>query len=161
MSTGSRLAEALREFEVYAAETGLNLTRFDGVAAPWCSVETSRHWQTWRAALAAHEAEQAAEAQPVAFVHWPMSGAPRLVWYSNKALEDAIRKARDDHQPDLLLYTRPLEPLTDEQISKGCNYAIELSCEVERAAFRKGVKFAEDAHRIGKGASHNVRAKQP
>lgn len=63
-----------------------------------------------------HLAEQAAEAQPVAFVHWPISGAPRLVWYGNKALEDAIRKACDGHQPDLLLYPRPQQPLSDEQI---------------------------------------------
>ncbi|MDT8998376.1 hypothetical protein RQP53_03690 [Paucibacter sp. APW11] len=41
--------EELREFEAHASELGLDLTRFDGIAAPWRSVETSKHWQTWRA----------------------------------------------------------------------------------------------------------------
>lgn len=46
------LGEELREFEVHASELGLDLTRFEGIAAPWLSVETSKHWQTWRAARA-------------------------------------------------------------------------------------------------------------
>lgn len=46
----------------------------------------------------------AQQAEPVAFVHWPLSGGPRLVWYSNKALEAAILKAYEGHQADLLLY---------------------------------------------------------
>lgn len=49
---------------------------------------------------------QPAEA-PTAFVHTPLSGPPRLVWYSNKALESAIRKASEGPQPDVLLYTTP------------------------------------------------------
>lgn len=45
--------------------------------------------------------------EPVAFVNWPLRGAPRLVWYSNKALQDAILKSHEGHIPDMLLYTRP------------------------------------------------------
>lgn len=59
-----------------------------------------------------------AGAEPVAFVHWPLSGPPRLVWYSNKALDAAILKTYEGHQPDMLLYTHPPArvPLTDEEI---------------------------------------------
>lgn len=64
-----------------------------------------------RAALAA-PAPQAAR-DPVAFVHWPQSGPPRLVWYSNKELYAAIAaKRHNDHVPDLLLY--PAAPQTKE-----------------------------------------------
>lgn len=45
--------QELKEFEVHASEIGLDLTKFDGIAAPWASVETSKHWQTWCAARAA------------------------------------------------------------------------------------------------------------
>ena len=55
--------------------------------------------------------------EPVAFVHWPMSGPPRLVWYSNKALENAIQKAHEGYQPDMRLYTHPSpDSLRDEYL---------------------------------------------
>lgn len=50
---------------------------------------------------------QPAGAEPVAFVHWPLNGPPRLVWYSNKAMHEAIEKgnkAQNGYVPDLLLY---------------------------------------------------------
>lgn len=70
-----------------------------------------------------------------------------------ESVAHAAKKAAEELAPAFAaLAAQPAsperKPLTDEQISKGCNYAIELSNEIERAAFRKGVKFAEDAHRI-------------
>lgn len=63
-------------------------------------------WQQYREALAPPP-------EPTAFVHWPLNGPPRLVWYSNKALHAAIeasRKAQNGHVPDLLLYAAAPSP---------------------------------------------------
>lgn len=38
-----------------------------------------------------------------------------------------------------------LKRLTDEQIAVGLNIAIELACEIEQAAFKKGARWAEQA----------------
>ena len=46
--------------------------------------------------------------EPAAFIHWPINGPPRLVWYSQKALNDAILKTHEDgYKPDVKLYTAP------------------------------------------------------
>lgn len=93
-------------------------------------------------------------AQQIAVTHgdvgrlWSELGLPSMVsrhWnIFHQRFLPAILAAHPNAQPA----SPERKPLTDEQISKGCNYAIELSNEIERAAFRKGVKFAEDAHRI-------------
>lgn len=58
--------------------------------------------------------------EPMAFVHWPLSGPPKLVWHSNKALEDAIIKSHEGHQPDLLLYTaQPAAPSCPVKLTIG------------------------------------------
>ena len=58
--------------------------------------------------------------EPVAFIHWPINGPPRLAWYSQKAPNDAILKTYEGHQPDVKLYTAPQpverEPLTPREI---------------------------------------------
>ena len=55
------------------------------------------------------EAAPKQEAQePAAFINWPINGPPRLVWYSQKALNDAILKTHEDgYKPDVKLYTAP------------------------------------------------------
>ena len=58
------------------------------------------------------DAQQAAPQQgaqePVAFIHWPVNGPPRLVWYSKKALNNAILKTHEDgYKPDVKLYSAP------------------------------------------------------
>lgn len=135
--SAEKLAEAMRKIAGYS----MSQFRSQADMSAQCVDDAAK-------AIAAHEAEQeqeqAAEAKPVAFVHWPMSGAPKLVWYSNKALEDAIRKAYDDHQPDLLLYTRPQQPLTDEQAMANAPPGIT------KHSYLKGFRDAEQAHGIGK-----------
>ena len=54
------------------------------------------------------EAYQQEAQEPAAFIHWPINGPPRLVWYSQKALNDAILKTHEDgYKPDVKLYTAP------------------------------------------------------
>lgn len=65
-------------------------------------------------------AQPAAQAEPVAFVHWPLNGPPRLVWYSNKALHEAIEKgnkAQNAYVPDLLLYAPSHRPAQAEPVA--------------------------------------------
>lgn len=90
--------------------------------------------------------------EPVAFIHWPINGPPRLAWYSQKALNDAILKTYEGHQPDVELYTAPQpvgrEPLTHAQakalVSKYGNDPLHLVYQVEVA------------HGIKKGGQHGV-----
>lgn len=93
-------------------------------------------WRCYRAALASAPTEpmSAPTAEPVAFVHWPISGPPRLVWYSNAALEDAILKTHKGYQPDLLLYATPPSAATPEPSD-----AERLDAELWRLAIRKGI----------------------
>lgn len=89
--------------------------------------------------------------KPTAFVHWPLNGAPRLVWYSNDALHAAIRKAHEGPQCDVMLYAHPpaapaLVPLTDaqqrhaaigqslERAAKDLPHGYDLSVCIERGA---------------------------
>lgn len=58
-----------------------------------------------RASLAAN-----AGSEPVAAIHWPIGGPPRLMWHSNAALHAAIRKAHEGHQSDVPLYDHPSPP---------------------------------------------------
>ena len=61
-----------------------------------------------RAVLAKWAAPQQEAQEPAAFIHWPINGPPRLVWYSQKALNDAILKTHEDgYKPDVKLYTAP------------------------------------------------------
>lgn len=55
--------------------------------------------------------------EPTAFVHWPIDGPPRLVWYSQKALNDAILKTYEGHQPDVKLYTAQAAPAAAKEPS--------------------------------------------
>ena len=78
---------------------------------------------------------------PVAFIYWPINGPPRLAWYSQKVLNDAILKTYEGHQPDVKLYTAPQpverEPLTHAQakalVSKYGNDPLHLVYQVEVA----------------------------
>lgn len=63
------------------------------------------YWKAGRASLAA-----SAGSEPVAAIHWPIGGPPRLMWHSNAALHTAIRKAHEGHQSDVPLYTHPSPP---------------------------------------------------
>lgn len=91
--------------------------------------------------------------EPVAFIHWPINDSPRLVWYIQKAPNDAILKTSEGPQPDVKLYAAPQpavrEPLTDGQIAElmrdtwGCasvapRHALEFARVVERAHGIKG-----------------------
>lgn len=107
-------------------------------------------------ALAQARAEQA---EPVAFVHWPFNGgSPKLVWYSNKALEKAIHKAHEGHQSDLLLYppaapVAKLEPLDKEHL-----FAVwEASTHVQGSAsfpeFMAHYEVLLDAHNAKLGGA--------
>lgn len=72
-----------------------------------------REFEHERAAAlrAAHgQAPAGAAREPTAFIHWPINGPPRLVWYSQKALNDAILKTYEGHQPDVKLYTAQAAP---------------------------------------------------
>lgn len=51
-----------------------------------------------------------AGSEPVAAIHWPIGGPPRLMWHSNAALHAAIRKAHEGHQSDVPLYPHPSPP---------------------------------------------------
>lgn len=55
--------------------------------------------------------------EPTAFIHWPIDGPPRLVWYSQKALNDAILKTYEGHQPDVKLYTAQTAPAAAKEPS--------------------------------------------
>lgn len=65
------------------------------------------HYKPRMQALTALDALEQAMREPVAFVHWPIHGAPRLVWYGNKPLGAAIIKSYEGHQPDMLLFAAP------------------------------------------------------
>ncbi len=68
-----------------------------------------QHWAEYEPGklIAALDALEQAMREPVAFVHWPIHGAPRLVWYGNKPLGAAIIKSYEGHQPDMLLFAAP------------------------------------------------------
>lgn len=72
-------------------------------------------------AVLAKWGQTAHSGEPVAFIYWPINGPPRLAWYSQKVLNDAILKTYEGHQPDVKLYTAPQpverEPLTEAQIN--------------------------------------------
>lgn len=55
--------------------------------------------------------------EPTAFIHWPIDGPPRLVWYSQKVLNDAILKTYEGHQPDVKLYTAQTAPAAAKEPS--------------------------------------------
>lgn len=63
-----------------------------------------------RLAASHGQAPAGAAREPTAFIHWPIDGPPRLVWYSQKALNDAILKTYEGHQPDVKLYTAQAAP---------------------------------------------------
>lgn len=58
-----------------------------------------------------------AAGEPTAFIHWPINGPPRLGWYSQKALNDAILKTYEGHQPDVKLYTAQTAPAAAKEPS--------------------------------------------
>lgn len=70
--------------------------------------------------------------EPVAFIHWPVSGPPRLVWHSQKALNDAILKGYKGYQPDEKLYTAP-QPSPTPQADSAQDDFISREEWVERA----------------------------
>ena len=93
-----------------------------------------------------HQSQPQGEQEPVAWMWSSNDGTPSSVTFggpNSNTPKDWIV------QP---LYTRPQpkrKPLTDEQISDELNFAIETPTQAERAAFRKGIKLAERAHKIG------------
>lgn len=76
-------------------------------------------------------------AGPVAFVHWPLNGPPRLVWYSNEALQSAMTaRGTNGHIPDLLLYAAP--PESDKVDAERYRHIrahsyVEVHCDSPRA----------------------------
>lgn len=113
-------------------------------------------------AVLARWGQPAHSGEPVAFIHWPINGPPRLVWYSQKALNDAILKTYEGHQPDVELYTAPQpverEPLTPERVKEIVLDAGYDQCDIpdsERAAFIDGLRHGEEAHGI-KGGQHGT-----
>lgn len=77
--------------------------------------------QICRAVLALAPQQEVQE--PAAFIHWPINGPPRLVWYSQKALNDAILKTHEDgYKPDVKLYAAPQPapaPLSESEYKRG------------------------------------------
>ena len=113
-------------------------------------------------AVLAKWGQPAHSGEPVAFIHWPINGPPRLAWYSQKALNDAILKAYEGHQADVKLYTAPQpverEPLTRERVKAICaESGYETATLQERADFINGIRHAERHHGIkGKEAGNVV-----
>ena len=66
-------------------------------------------------AVLARWGQPARSGEPVAFIHWPINGPPRLAWYSQKALNDAILKTYEGYQPDVKLYTAPQPAMQEDK----------------------------------------------
>ena len=106
-----------------------------------------------------HQSQPQGEQEPVAY--YVMNGAALFQLFRSKSQADALAydlqkrhelSGSPAHFHVVPFYTRPQpkrEPLTDEQISDELNFAIETPTQAERAAFRKGIKLAERAHKIG------------
>ena len=94
--------------------------------------------------------------EPVAFIYWPINGPPRLAWYSQKALNDAILKTHKGYQPDVELYTA--QPVERELL---CSTELESYSDAyadtpeEAVAFRDGWRLAEQHYGIKKGGQHD------
>lgn len=100
--------------------------------------------------------------EPTAFIHWPINGPPRLVWYSQKALNDAILKTHEDgYKPDVKLYTAPQPapaPLSDDdlvELGKSKKSGLHpWGIGTTRADYLRAVRAVLDASRK-QGANHD------
>ena len=83
------------------------IDRHDGIYGSWAA-PCPYHDDDGKPRPTANTAPQQEAQEPAAFIHWPINGPPRLVWYSQKALNDAILKTHEDgYKPDVKLYTAP------------------------------------------------------
>lgn len=121
-------------------------------------------------ALAAHEAEQEQpklytspklralidgffEQGAVALVHWPIDGPPRIVWTSRQSMEKCLSMSNEG-APDMPLYTRPQQPLTEREILDLVPSAMPIANDFDLLWFARAI---ERAHGITKDASHNAK----
>lgn len=118
--------------------------------------------------LANGQAPAGATREPTAFIHWPIDGPPRLVWYSQKALNDAILKTYEGHQPDVKLYTAQAAPAAADFTTLGAalraiQQAIDLIGEpaddrmrTVKRVLRGAVIVAEDSGELSAPAAGAV-----
>lgn len=106
-------------------------------------------------ALASHsEALEQPAQEPVAWIYQSNSGHPALRWENTISFDfDSIAKK----QPDIPLYTRPAQPLSDDEINKllskfveclGTSHGIQENGIPEDNAV-KFIRAIEQAHGIG------------
>lgn len=110
------------------------------------------------------QAPAGAAQEPTAFIHWPINGPPRLVWYSQKALNEAILKTYDGHQPDVKLYAaQPASAATSpaDSVTAPAGGAVEQWRPMETAPkdgtlVRLLVEFEDNATEDGEGPQPTI-----